>query len=131
MQDSSDAIESMEQLAVAWRAMVRDRDAGADVRDLSGIAVRWADCRFAFWNCLTLTDVDADAGLAERRLGEAVDIMRSKKHPGYLWIFEDLLGAGRVPRWRERPGGRGLSTPSPAPAWPETCSRSPSPPIPN
>nr|WP_199827032.1 GNAT family N-acetyltransferase [Streptomyces sp. WM6378] len=94
MQDSSDAIESMEQLAVAWRAMVRDRDAGADVRDLSGIAVRWADCRFAFWNCLTLTDVDADAGLAERRLGEAADIMRSKKHPGYLWIFEDLLGAG-------------------------------------
>jgi hypothetical protein len=38
----AESIESMEQLAVAWRAMVLDRDADADVRDLPGIAVRWA-----------------------------------------------------------------------------------------
>ncbi|SDK08656.1 hypothetical protein SAMN05421874_10575 [Nonomuraea maritima] len=37
--------ESVEQLAVAWRAMVRDRNPEADVRDLPGIAVRWADSR--------------------------------------------------------------------------------------
>ncbi|MCD9141264.1 GNAT family N-acetyltransferase [Streptomyces albireticuli] len=81
----------MEQLAVGWRAMVLDRDANADVRDLPGIAVRWADCRFAFWNCVTLTDVDADAALLEQRLCQAADIMRAKKHPGFLWLFEDLL----------------------------------------
>ncbi|RAY12323.1 GNAT family N-acetyltransferase [Actinomadura craniellae] len=82
----------MEQLTVVWRAMVLDRDPGADVRDLPGIAVRWADCRFAFWNCVTLTEVGADAGLVGRRLVQAADIMRSKRHPGFLWIFEDLLG---------------------------------------
>ncbi|MEV0780204.1 GNAT family N-acetyltransferase [Streptomyces sp. NPDC050433] len=84
----------MEQLATVWRAMVLDRDAGADVRDLPGIAVRWADCRFPFWNCLTLTDVGADADLVERRLRQAAEIMRSKERPGFLWVFEDLLDDG-------------------------------------
>ncbi|WP_416981840.1 GNAT family N-acetyltransferase [Streptomyces sp. T028] len=89
----ADSVESMEQLATVWRAMVLDRDAGADVRDLPGIAVRWADCRFAFWNCVTLTEVGADAALTQRRLAQAADIMRAKKHPGFLWVFEDLLDA--------------------------------------
>ncbi|WP_158851440.1 GNAT family N-acetyltransferase [Saccharothrix deserti] len=91
MTDPADSIESMEQLAVVWRGMVLDRDSGADVRDLPGIAVRWAECRFAFWNCVTLTDVGADAELVEQRLSQAADIMRSKQHPGFLWLFEDLL----------------------------------------
>ncbi|WP_367133696.1 MULTISPECIES: GNAT family N-acetyltransferase [Streptomyces] len=94
MTDRTESIESMEQLAVVWRAMAIDRDADADVRDLPGIAVRWADCRFAFWNCITLTDIDADAALVEQRLNQAADIMRSKRHPGFLWLFEDLLGDG-------------------------------------
>ncbi|MHB9756454.1 GNAT family N-acetyltransferase [Streptomyces sp. BYX5S] len=91
MHDLADSTESMEQLAVAWRAMVLDRDPDADVRDLPGIAVRWADCRFAFWNCLTLTETGVDSALARQRLGEAAGIMRSKKHPGFLWVFDGLL----------------------------------------
>ncbi|WP_369141943.1 GNAT family N-acetyltransferase [Streptomyces sp. R44] len=91
MMNLAESTESMEQLAVAWRAMVLDRDPEADVRDLPGIAVRWADCRFAFWNCLTLTEVGADAELLERRLHQAAEIMRSKERPGFLWLFEDLL----------------------------------------
>ncbi|MFM9705983.1 GNAT family N-acetyltransferase [Streptomyces galilaeus] len=87
------SVESMEQLATVWRHMVLDRNEDADVRDLPGISVRWADGRFAFWNCVTLTDVGADAALLERRLAEAADIMRSKKYPGFLWVFEDLLRA--------------------------------------
>ncbi|MEU9556500.1 GNAT family N-acetyltransferase [Streptomyces fumanus] len=94
MKDLADSIESMEQLATVWRALVLDRDPGADVRDLPGIAVRWADCRFAFWNCVTLTEVRADAALVARRLAEVADIMRSKRHPGFLWLFEDLLDEG-------------------------------------
>lgn len=90
--DRTESIESMEQLAVVWRAMVLDRDPDADVRDLPGVAVRWADCRFPFWNCVTLTDVDADPDLVERRLVQAADIMRSKRYPGFLWLFEGLLG---------------------------------------
>ncbi|MEU0236229.1 GNAT family N-acetyltransferase [Nocardiopsis sp. NPDC006198] len=92
MTDRTESIESMRQLAAAWRTMVLDRDADADVRDLPGIAVRWADCRFAFWNCVTLTDVGADAALVEERLTGAAEIMRSKVRPGFLWLFEDLLG---------------------------------------
>ncbi|MEV5375818.1 GNAT family N-acetyltransferase [Streptomyces nondiastaticus] len=94
MTDLADSVESMEQLATVWRAMALDRDARADVRDLPGIAVRWADCRFAFWNCITLTDVGAEAELLSQRLAQAADIMRSKKHPGFLWLFEDLLDDG-------------------------------------
>lgn len=90
----ADSVESMEQLAVVWRAMVLDRDEDADVRDLPGIAVRWADCRFAFWNCVTLTEVGADAALLERRLREAADVMRGKQRPGFLWAFEDLIEPG-------------------------------------
>ncbi|MFB8177035.1 GNAT family N-acetyltransferase [Streptomyces sp. NPDC055966] len=92
MRDRTEAIESMEQLALVWRAMVLDRDPHADVRDLPGIAVRWADSRFAFWNCVTLTEVDADPALLGRRLVQAADIMRAKKQPGFLWLFDDLLG---------------------------------------
>ncbi|MFF9623746.1 GNAT family N-acetyltransferase [Streptomyces griseosporeus] len=91
MNDLAESVESMEQLAVVWRSMVLDRDADADVRDLPGIAVRWADCRFAFWNALTLTDVGADARLLAERLARAAEIMRSKQQPGFLWVFEDLL----------------------------------------
>ncbi|MFD5230017.1 GNAT family N-acetyltransferase [Streptomyces qaidamensis] len=94
MRDLAESVESMEQLATVWRAMVLDRDPDADVRDLPGIAVRWADCRFAFWNCVTLTDVGADAGLLKQRLNEAAGIMRSKSHAGFLWVFEDLLDDG-------------------------------------
>ncbi|MFI0168163.1 GNAT family N-acetyltransferase [Streptomyces sp. NPDC017095] len=93
MTDRTESVESMEQLALVWRAMVLDRDPDADVRDLPGIAVRWADCRFAFWNCVTLTDVDADPALLKERLCQAADLMRAKRHPGFLWLFEDLLGA--------------------------------------
>ncbi len=63
----------------------------ADVRDLPGIAVRWADCRFAFWNCLTLTEVGVGSDLLRQRLDEAAGIMRSKEHPGFLWVFDDLV----------------------------------------
>lgn len=92
MADLVDSVESVEQLAVVWRAMVLDRDPDADVRDLPGLAVRWADCRFPFWNCVTLTEVGADAEVVEERLGQAAGIMRAKQRPGFLWIFEDLLG---------------------------------------
>ncbi|MCE6996391.1 GNAT family N-acetyltransferase [Saccharothrix sp. S26] len=91
MTDLSASVESVEQLALVWRGMVLDRDPDADVRDLPGIAVRWADCRFAFWNCVTLTDVGADAELLGQRLAQVAEIMRAKRQPGFLWLFEDLL----------------------------------------
>ncbi|MFH8410969.1 GNAT family N-acetyltransferase [Streptomyces sp. NPDC018019] len=104
----TESVESMEQLAESWRVMALDRDADADVRDLPGIAVRWADCRFAFWNCLTLTDVDAGAELVGQRLHQAAAIMRSKEHPGFLWLFEDLLDDGARATFRTAAEQAGL-----------------------
>ncbi|MEO3754525.1 GNAT family N-acetyltransferase [Streptomyces sp. B6B3] len=92
MTDIAESVESVEQLVVGWRALVLDREARADVRDLPGIAVRSADCRFVFWNAVTLTEVGVDATLLAQRLGQAAEILRSKRHPGFLWLFEDLLG---------------------------------------
>ncbi|UNO38355.1 GNAT family N-acetyltransferase [Streptomyces sp. MST-110588] len=89
-----ESIESVQQLTVAWRALVLARDAGADVRDLPGIAIRWADSRLSFLNCAALTGAGGQAELLGQRLGQAADIMRSKKQPGFLWLFEDLLDAG-------------------------------------
>ncbi|MFI0914841.1 GNAT family N-acetyltransferase [Streptomyces abikoensis] len=88
---SAESIESVQQLTTVWRTLVLDRDADADVRDLPGIAVRWADSRFGFLNCVTLTEEGAGAELVRHRLGQAAGIMRTKKHPGFLWLFEDLL----------------------------------------
>ncbi|MFB7507342.1 MULTISPECIES: GNAT family N-acetyltransferase [Streptomyces] len=91
MTDLAAAVESVTQLSTVWRAMVLDRDEKADVRDLEGVAVRWADCDFAFWNAITLTETGVGAELLAERLGQAADIMRSKSRPGFLWLFEDLL----------------------------------------
>lgn len=88
----TESIEPMEQLTGVWRAMVLDRDADADVRELPGIAVRWADRRFPIWNCITLTEVGTHTAILGERMSQAADIMRSKRHPGFLWVFEDLLG---------------------------------------
>ncbi|MCG8925815.1 GNAT family N-acetyltransferase [Lentzea sp. CC55] len=83
--------ESVEQLTAGWRAMVLDRDPNADVRDLPGVAVRWADCGFPFWNCVTLTEPGLGTGLLARRFAEAAEVMRAKERSGFLWVFEDLV----------------------------------------
>ncbi|MER5477737.1 GNAT family N-acetyltransferase [Streptomyces sp. NPDC002734] len=107
MTDLADATESMDQLRAAWRTMVLDRTPDADVRDLPGIAIRWADCRFPFWNAVTLTEVGVDAALLDERLRQAAEVMRAKEQPGFLWLFEDLLDDGalaELPSAAERAG---------------------------
>ncbi|MEU7041777.1 GNAT family N-acetyltransferase [Streptomyces varsoviensis] len=91
----TESVESLHQLAVAWRAMVLDHAPNADVRDLPGLAVRWADSPFAFWNCITLTEEHVTADLMRQRLDAAAGIIRAKRHSdsGFLWVFEDLLDA--------------------------------------
>lgn len=108
MAGRAESVESMEQLVTGWRTLVLDRDPGADVRDLPGVAVRWADSRFAFWNCAVLTEVDADPGLVEERLERAAGVMRSKRRPGFLWVFEDLLSEEARAGLRSAAGRAGL-----------------------
>ncbi|GAB2669299.1 hypothetical protein GCM10027271_31510 [Saccharopolyspora gloriosae] len=87
----ADAVESMHQLRTGWRTLVLDADPRADVRDLPGVSVRWAESRFVFWNCLTLTEIGIEPDLLADRLDSAAAIMREKSRPGFLWVFEDLL----------------------------------------
>jgi GNAT superfamily N-acetyltransferase len=87
---SAEAIESVNQLADTWRAFVMDRGPG-DVRDLPGMAIRWADSKFPFWNCITLTEPGVDRRLLDERLAQAVVYMRQKTQPGLIRLFEDLL----------------------------------------
>jgi GNAT superfamily N-acetyltransferase len=85
-----EAIESVQQLADTWGAIVIDRGPG-DVRDLPGMAIRWADSKFPFWNCITFNDEGANSHLLVERLTRAVTYMRQKSQPGLIWLFEDLL----------------------------------------
>ncbi len=82
--------ESVQQLADTWRAILTDRGSG-EVQDLPGMAIRWADSKFPFWNCITFTDPGCDERLLEDRLAAAAAYMRQKDQPGLIWLFEDLL----------------------------------------
>lgn len=85
------AFRSVQQLADTWKAIVTDRGTG-DVRDLPGTALRWADSKFPFWNCITFNDQIADGKLLDERLTQAATYMRQRSQPGFLWLFEELLG---------------------------------------
>lgn len=88
----SEVVESVEQFASMWRVFVSDRG-NADVRDLPGVAVRWVDSKFPFWNTIVLTDRGASRELLTDRLTEAAAYMRSKDHGGLIWVFEEYLQA--------------------------------------
>jgi GNAT superfamily N-acetyltransferase len=85
-----EVIESVQQLADTWRKIVLDRGTG-DVADPPGMAIRWADSQFPFWNCITFNDQGCDSRLLDERLAEAATYMRRKKRPGRIWLFEELL----------------------------------------
>lgn len=87
----ADSVESMEQFCGVWRTFALNRRQDADVRDLPGLAVRWADRPFMIGNAVALTESGVDLGLLEKRLAQAVDIMRAKPYPGLLAVFDDLL----------------------------------------
>jgi GNAT superfamily N-acetyltransferase len=87
---SPDAIQSVEQLMHVWQRFVEEHP-HADVLDRQGIAIRWAQSDFAFWNMVTLTEAGVGAGALDERLAQAVDYMRGKGKAGLLWLFEDLL----------------------------------------
>ncbi len=84
------ALDSVRHLADVWRTIVLDRGP-ADVRDVPGMAVRWADSQDPFWNCIAFTEQGVGARLLDERLAEAAATMRQKTQPGFIWLFEDLL----------------------------------------
>ncbi len=63
--------ESVQQLAENWRVILAERNS-ADLREVPGMSIRWADSKFPFWNCITLNDRGADGLLLKERLSQAV-----------------------------------------------------------
>jgi GNAT superfamily N-acetyltransferase len=103
---SPEAIESVQQLADTWSRVVHDRGTG-DVADPPGMAIRWADSKFPFWNCITFTDRNCGSELLDERFAEATAYMRRRSQPGLIWLFEDLLDPAcrkRLPKAADRAG---------------------------
>ena len=105
---SSEAIESVQQLADTWRAFITDCGRG-ELRDLPGTVIRWADSKFPFWNMITLTDQGADSRLLDERLEQATAYMRRQTQPGLIWLFEDLLDPAARAGLAQAAGRAGLS----------------------
>jgi hypothetical protein len=89
----ADSVESIGQFASMWRVFVGERYP-AGIKDLPGLAIRWADSAFPFWNGIFVTDPHIDAALLASRLGEAAACMRRKRQLGFLWLCEDHLDEG-------------------------------------
>jgi len=83
------AIESSEQLLGMWKALVED--VGATAVAEAGVAHRWADTAFGFYNTLLFADPGVDHTELALRLDHAVAFMRDSKRSGFLWLFEELL----------------------------------------
>jgi len=81
--------ESVNQLAGMWGKLVRDT--GSPVTDEDGLAVRWADAKFSFYNALVVTDPVADEEQLRRLFSRSTAFMDRREQPGCVWLFEDLV----------------------------------------
>lgn len=83
------ALESAGQLLGMWSALVEDVGAAGSIK--AGIAHRWADTAFGFYNALSFADPDIDAAELAARVDHVARFMRSRERAGYFWLFEELL----------------------------------------
>ena len=81
---------SLNQFTSMWRVFVDERGS-ADSADRSGLAVRWADDPFPFWNMVFLTERGIGPQRLADRLGQAASFMRGKSQPGFVSVWEDRL----------------------------------------
>jgi hypothetical protein len=88
-----EAVESIDQLASMWGVFVGDRG-NAHIEDCPGMAIRWADSAFPFWNAIVLTDRFVDAKALAFQLGNAAAYMRRKQFPGLVWVCDEYLDDG-------------------------------------
>jgi len=91
----AEVIESIEQFTSMWRVFVTDRG-NADVTDTVGLAIRWTDNAFPFWNMVFLTQQLASLEALVGYLQEAAAYMRTKKALGFLYVCEEFLGASAL-----------------------------------
>jgi ribosomal protein S18 acetylase RimI-like enzyme len=86
-----DIYESANQLAGIWEAIVRNYGSG-DILSSGGIATRWSESSFPFFNTITYTEM-ADGAQLDQRLAASVGYMKGRRHPGFIFLFEELLSS--------------------------------------
>ncbi|MGO4113721.1 MULTISPECIES: GNAT family N-acetyltransferase [Rhizobium] len=86
---NAEAIESVNQLSEMWGKLVADVN-GA-VTDDEGLAVRWADAKFAFYNALVVTAPVETEEQLRRLLLRSSEFMDGRAQPGCVWLFDDLV----------------------------------------
>lgn len=86
---NSEVFESVSQLTAMWGKL--NRDVGGSVADEDGLAIRWADAKFAFYNALVVTGPVDNEDQLKRLLSRSAEFMDSREQPGCVWIFEDLV----------------------------------------
>lgn len=88
--------ESISLLSRMWGKLVAD--VGGAVADEAGLAIRWADSRFVFYNALVATDQVEGEEQLRRLLARSSEFMSTREQLGCLWLFNDLVS----PNGRDR-----------------------------
>lgn len=102
-----EAVESIAQFASMWRRFVADRP-GADTTDRPGMAIRWADNAFAFWNLIFLTEQAAAPQALAATLRQSSDIMRGKHRAGFTCVCEEFLSPSALAELPQAVAASGL-----------------------
>ena len=58
---------------------------------MDGLAVRWAENQFPFWNAVFLLEQGTSSGALRHTLQRAREIMRSKQQLGFLVTCKELM----------------------------------------
>lgn len=85
----AEVFESVGQLAGMWGKLVGE--AGGLFYQEDGLAVRWADSDFGFYNALVATDRVASEEQLRRLFSQSLKIMDGRRREGSLWIFEEMV----------------------------------------
>ncbi|HVJ53303.1 MAG TPA: GNAT family N-acetyltransferase [Aliidongia sp.] len=86
----AEVVESNTQFISMWRVLAGDRP-GAELIDRAGLAIRWADSPFVFWNAIFLTTPVSEAATLADRLAAAAAYMRTRRQAGLIFISEDYV----------------------------------------
>jgi GNAT superfamily N-acetyltransferase len=101
-------MHSFHQLVSMWKVIVADRG-DADLRELPGLTIRWADNPFPFWNTLIFSERDASRERASEILADASGYMRSKRHRGLIWVCDEFLASSIRTELPDIAAGAGLA----------------------
>jgi GNAT superfamily N-acetyltransferase len=79
-----------QEFLTSWELCTRSFP-GVELFNRTGIAARWANIDFRFYNALCLTADSYDEETLVRTVGEGVDFMRARPYPGWIAVAQESL----------------------------------------